>query len=292
MIKSMTGFGKRDAVWRGTTVVVEIRSVNHRFREVMSRLPKGFLALEEDIKRAVGARCQRGHIDVVVTWTGSKEKKSRLEIDRTVAKQYYQCLRALQQEFHLDGAIDVSLLAGLRGLVTEIEEPEELRPLEIVIKRLVTGAIRDVEAMRVREGKVLLADMKARLGDMRVVVKGIGTRVPQVVQAYYCRMRERIEQLVGKGLVESDRLNQELAHFADRCDVTEEMTRFTSHLSQFEQLLKKATPVGRQLDFLLQEMGREVNTIGSKANDIDITSQVVYLKSELEKVREQVQNVE
>jgi len=157
---------------------------------------------------------------------------------------------------------------------------------------LVAGAVRDMEKMRHREGRTLLRDIRYRLGEVRRAHGLIQRRLPQVVRGYFQRMKARVEQLVGKEPFDESRLNQELAMFADRCDITEELTRLESHVSQFETMARGSEPVGRKLDFLLQEMGREVNTIGSKANDAEISNYVVQVKSELEKIREQVQNVE
>lgn len=292
MIKSMTGFGKRDAQWQGTMILVEVRSVNHRFREIVTRLPKGFLGLEEECKQLVASRCSRGRIDVSISWTAEKISEVKFTVDRKVAKSYYDALIQLQREFRLAGEIDVSLLAGFREIFSVVEEPKDQGELNAVVKRLVMGALRDLDTMRAREGKAIAMDMKQRMKTIRTMVKRIAARCPHVIRDYYQRMRERLESLLGPESVQPDRLNQELALFADRCDVTEEIIRLESHLQQFAAILKQTQPVGRQLDFLLQEMGREVNTIGSKANDAEISSLVVGLKSELEKVREQVQNIE
>lgn len=292
MIKSMTGYGKRDAAWQGSTVTAEVRAVNHRFREAVVRLPKTLAGLEEDVRRLVQDRCTRGRIELTVSLAGGKEAGKALNLDKTVAKQYYKLLQNLQQEFKLGGQIDVAMLASFREIVSVVEEPRIGKGVEAVLKRLVAGALSDLDAMRRREGKVLLIDIKDRLQAIRQKIEAIRHRIPHVVCGHYERMKERVEQLMADKLEDVNRLYQELAVYADRCDVTEELTRLDSHLAQFESSLKGKDTVGRQLDFLLQEMGREVNTLGSKASDAEISTHVVYMKSELEKIREQVQNIE
>ncbi len=292
MLKSMTGFGKRQAAWGGSTIVAEVRSVNHRYREVVTRLPKGLMGLEEELKGLVYQRCHRGRIDLSVVMTGDRETQKLLKVDLPVAKHYYRVLRELRQDLKLNGSIDVAFLASFREIFSVGESPIEEGQTDKVIKRLVAGAVRDMEKMRHREGRTLLRDIRYRLGEVRRAHGLIQRRLPQVVRGYFQRMKARVEQLVGKEPFEESRLNQELAMFADRCDITEELTRLESHVSQFETMARGSEPVGRKLDFLLQEMGREVNTIGSKANDAEISNYVVQVKSELEKIREQVQNVE
>ena len=292
MLKSMTGFGKRQVAWGGSTIVAEVRSVNHRYREVVTRLPKGLMGLEEELKGLVYQRCHRGRIDLSVVMTGDRETPKLLKVDLPVAKHYYRVLRELRQDLKLNGSIDVAFLASFREIFSVGESPIGEGQTDKVIKRLVAGAVRDMEKMRHREGRTLLRDIRYRLGEVRRAHGLIQRRLPQVVRGYFQRMKARVEQLVGKEPFDESRLNQELAMFADRCDITEELTRLESHVSQFETMARGSEPVGRKLDFLLQEMGREVNTIGSKANDAEISNYVVQVKSELEKIREQVQNVE
>ncbi|HET8580671.1 MAG TPA: YicC/YloC family endoribonuclease [Nitrospiraceae bacterium] len=293
MMRSMTGYGRRETVWADGSVTVELRSVNHRFCEVVMRLPKPLLPLEDDFKRIIQHRCTRGRIELTVSLIVSREGEKSLGLDRALARQYHRLLRELQRELHLGGTIDVALLASLRDIVTVIERPVEGRHLKRIARRLVAGAVSDLDAMRRREGGALARDMRVRLQTIHDETNVIRARAPLVVQEYFDRMKARVEKLIGADApVDLGRLNQELAQYADRCDLTEELTRLDSHLTQFEAALKKAEPVGRTLDFLLQEMGREVNTIGAKANDAAIAVHVVKIKAELEKIREQVQNIE
>jgi len=293
MTRSMTGYGRREAVWTGGSVAAELRSVNHRFCEVVMRLPKALTSLEDDLKRTIQRRCTRGRIELTVSLIGSREGEKSLTLDRALARQYHRLLRELQRELHLGGTIDVTLLAGLRDLVSVVERPVEDRQLKRIVKRLVIGTVADLDAMRRREGEALARDAKARLQMIREETKSISARAPLVVQEYFDRMKARLEKLVGADApLDLGRLNQELAQYADRCDLTEELTRLGSHLTQFQTAFKSREPVGKTMDFLLQEMGREVNTIGSKANDATIAAHVVKIKGELEKIREQVHNIE
>ena len=292
MITSMTGYGRREAVWRGSPVAVEVRSVNHRFCEVVVRVPRALSSLEEEVKRMVQRRCARGRIEMTVSLQGGKDGGRTISLDRSLAKQYHPLLGHLKRDLRLGGTIDLALMAGFRDIVSLSDQPVADRKLTAIVKRLVAGALADLDAMRRREGAVLARDAKSRVQVVQQAVAGIAARMPQVVQEYFERMKARVEKLVGSGQVDSGRLHQELALYADRCDVSEELTRLESHLAQFTAALNSRGPVGRTLDFLLQEMGREVNTIGSKAGDAEISTQVVQIKGELEKVREQVQNIE
>ncbi|MBI3603453.1 MAG: YicC family protein [Nitrospirae bacterium] len=292
MIKSMTGYGRAESAWAGGAVTVELRAVNHRFCEVVTRLPRTLSGLEDDLKRTVQGRCQRGRIELSVSLTGVTEGEKALSLDRSLAKQYYHLLRDLQRELRLGGTVDVALLAGFRDIVTVSEQPVVTPRLKQLVKRLAAGALDDLDAMRRREGLALARDTKVRLRLVRKEAQAIGIRAPLVVRGYFDRMKERVEKLAGTAPIDQGRLSQELAQYADRCDLTEELTRLNSHLSQFDAALKSRESVGRTMDFLLQEMGREVNTIGSKGNDAEIAAHVVHIKSELEKIREQVQNIE
>ncbi|TLY42885.1 MAG: YicC family protein [Nitrospirae bacterium] len=292
MITSMTGYGRREAVWRGGSVVAELRSVNHRFCEVVIRLPRALSSLEDDFKRRIQRRCTRGRVELAVSLHGGKDSGRTISLDRSLAKQYHRLLGDLKQDLRLGGTIDVALLAGFRDIVSVSDQPVVDRRMTGIVRRLMTGALADLDAMRRREGAALARDAKSRMQVVRQAAASIATRTPLVVQEYFERMKARVEKLVGSGQADSGRLHQEIALYADRCDVTEELTRLESHLAQFTAALNSRGPVGKTLDFLLQEMGREVNTIGSKANDAEISTHVVQIKSELEKVREQVQNIE
>jgi uncharacterized protein (TIGR00255 family) len=292
MIKSMTGYGRREESWEGGTVTVEVRAVNHRFLEIVTRLPRSLVPLEDQFRRLVQTQCSRGRFELTVTLSGDRDGEKTLSLNRRVARQYHKLLKDLQRELRLGGNIDLALFAGFRDIIETSDRPLAAGPLKQQVVKLLKGALTDLEAMRRREGLALERDLIDRLHGISQEVDAIATRAPLVVQEYFERMKARVERLMGPEQVERGRLNQELAVYADRCDLTEEVTRLRSHLEQFTAGVKGRKPVGRTLDFLLQEMGREVNTIGSKANDSEISQRAVTIKGELEKIREQVQNIE
>jgi uncharacterized protein (TIGR00255 family) len=292
MIRSMTGFGRKHATWQDGAVTVEIRSVNHRHLEVACRLPRLLYGSEESLKKAVQQRCARGRIDVTVTMQGGKARAGLINLDQALAKQYHQALRRLKTSLKLAGAVDVALVAGLRDVLTVSEQPSEDPKLVALVHGLAVDALEDLHRMRKQEGATLAQDMQRRIQVIKDRRSAIAERAPIALQDHFERMKQRIEKLLGTEAPDVPRLHQELAMYADRGDITEEIVRLDSHMLQFEQQLKRAESVGKTLEFLLQEMGREVNTIGSKANDADIAGHVVQMKAELERLREQVQNVE
>ncbi len=292
-MKSMTGFGKREALSQGTMVGVEIRSVNHRFCEIMVRLPKTFTSLELGLKEQIKQVCERGRVELMVTVNGGgTATKKVVQLDRPLARRYVQELQVLQRECQLSGTIDVNVIAGFRDVFSVTEETAPITDLSPVVMGLTKKALSDVEKMRRKEGAVLQKDLIQRIHTIEDHLRTIQQRIPVALQASNVRLKGRVEKILEGQALNKDRLAQEIVLLAERSDVTEELIRLQSHLAQFRTGIKSKTPVGKRLDFLLQEMGREVNTIGSKANDREISAEVVELKSELEKIREQVQNIE
>jgi len=292
MIRSMTGFGRRQAPWQDGSVTVEMRSVNHRFLEIACRLPRPLSHLEDSFKKAVQQHCTRGRIDMTVTVQAGKGRAGSVNLDQSLAKQYHQALRTLKKSLKLSGPIDLALVAGLRDVLSVSDQPAEDPKLAKIAQQLATQALTDLEGMRTREGKALEEDMHARIQTIRGHKNLVAVRTPLLAQEIFDRMKVRVEKLLGSEIPDPIRLYQELAVYADRGDITEELVRLGSHMIQFEQTLGRTDSVGKTLDFLLQEIGREVNTIGSKANDAEIAGHVVQMKAELERIREQVQNVE
>lgn len=292
MITSMTGFGRRQAPWLEGTITVEARSVNHRFLEIVVRLPKSMGALENRLKKAIQGHCARGRIELTVSIQGTQEGTRSLHLDGEMAKQYHDALRSLQRRLRLGGTIDLRLVAGFRDLFVLSEQPANDPKLEKLIERLGKQVIKDLVTMRKKEGQLLGEDILNRLKTIDGLKGEIAKRAPSVSQELFARMKERVQQLLNGHTLDSQRLYQELAIYADRTDITEELVRLNAHVVQFRQMVDRGQPVGKTLDFLIQEMGREVNTIGSKSGDILITRAVVQMKAELERLREQVQNVE
>ncbi len=292
MIRSMTGYGKKDGTSQHTGVTVEIRAVNHRFLEVAVRVPRSLSQLEEQIRKAVQQRCLRGRVDVSVSVHSAGGSLKTVQIDQALAKQYHAALKKLQKTLGLRGAVDISVLAGFRDIVSIADEPLDTDHLGKTVLRVLGGALTDLEKMRKREGDALAKDLALHLDAIRAAKSAVGERAPELAKTSFERMKGRIEALLHSELPDPARLQQELALYADRSDISEELVRLESHMLQFDQTLRSKESVGKTLEFLLQEMGREVNTIGSKANDADIAALVVRMKAELEKLREQVQNVE
>jgi uncharacterized protein (TIGR00255 family) len=292
MIHSMTGFGRKEAPWVDGSVTVEVRTVNHRFLEVACRLPRPLQGMEEAFKKAVQQRCRRGRVELTVTIQGGKARGGLINLDQPLAAQYHQALRRLKTSLKLPGAIDVALIAGLRDVLTVSEQSPEDSTLAALVQRLAGDALEQMLAMRKQEGLALAKDMQRRLEMLKDRRSAVADRAPILVKEAFERMKVRIENLLNSEAPDTPRLHQELAIYADRGDITEEIVRLDSHMLQFDQQLTRMESVGKTLEFLLQEMGREVNTIGSKANDAVIAGHVVQMKAELERLREQVQNVE
>jgi uncharacterized protein (TIGR00255 family) len=291
MIKSMTGYGRSETIFNGKIIVVESKSVNHRFLEVFLRLPAPLFPLEMEYKRRIAEIIKRGRVEVVVKIDG-EESRSRINLNLEVAREYYEALKCLKQEFHLESSDLLRILAGFRDIFTPPDEsPLDADVLNVVEKTLLES-IALLAKMRQDEGLALYEDMIGRLDNISEMMKKIRTRAPQVVSEYQKRLSERIRELTSGYSLDEARLAQEVAIMADRTDITEEVVRMQSHINQFGELLRKEGSEGKRIDFLLQEMNREINTIGSKVGDVEITRQVIEVKSELGKLREQAQNIE
>jgi uncharacterized protein (TIGR00255 family) len=297
MIRSMTGYGRAEGRHKGTPIVVEVRSVNHRHCEVVSRLPRALQAYDERVRGVVQAHLSRGRVDVTVTFSGERDPGRGLMLDLTLARRYLALLTDLRRKLKLAGSPDVGLVAGFPNVIKPAELAVEDRGAVRAVERVLTRALKAVAGMRVHEGRALERDLSARVDEIERHLAAIRRRLPDIVQEYAARLRGRVTRLLegmgeGKDRIDPSRLAQEMALLADRSDVSEELTRLDSHLEQFRGFLRKSEPVGRSLDFLLQEINREITTIGSKVGDVAVTQEIVAVKAELEKVREQVQNVE
>lgn len=291
MIKSMTGYGKGEASYAGGCVTVEIRSVNHRYGEIYVKLPRNLVAFENDVRKTVSERLKRGKIEVFVQHETGAES-SPLTVNIPLAKAYYEALSILKETLGLADEVTLPLIAAQKDVLAAEAGNHMDETLGVSLMSAVRNAVENLEIMRIREGEALLADFRKRMETIKALAVRVGERSPVVVSEYAARLQERLAQLCADSAVSEDRLAQEVAVMADRCDITEELVRLDSHLKQFDTALSMGEPVGRKMDFLLQEMSREVNTMGSKANDAEIAHHVVELKTELEKIREQVQNIE
>jgi len=292
MIRSMTGFGQTSGLVSGREVNVEIRAVNHRFRDIVCRLPKRYAALEDPIKKTVAARISRGRLDVSLQVSDPAGRENVLKLDMKLARIYYGLLIKLREEFLLNESISLSDLIGFKDIIVFEEEEIDFEAFMTELRPVLDGALDRLIEMRQAEGQAIAEDFTARLNKISGWVDLIADRRQTVIDETRTRLEERIKALVQDLELDQGRLMQEVAYLVDRSDVTEETVRIKSHTSQFRSLLQGEAETGRRLEFLLQEINREVNTIGSKSGDVTITNLVVDLKTELEKLREQIQNIE
>lgn len=292
MLKSMTGYGKGEGETSLGKLVVEARSINHRFCDINLRLPKRLTPFEGRIKEIIRSRVSRGRIDLSVKLDGTGGEVIQLEINEDFAEQYVQALLKLKDKFQLKDEISLELLAGAKDLITVREESGDIEAYWQQVLQIIQRSLDAMEEMKCSEGEALSKDIQRRLEGIAKHLEEIEAIIPYRVEAYQGRLRERLQALLGGVEVDPLRFQQEIALLAERTDITEEIVRAKSHLNQFQLLLLERDAVGRKMDFLLQEIHREVNTISSKANDAEVSQKVVGIKSEIEKIREQVQNIE
>jgi uncharacterized protein (TIGR00255 family) len=290
--RSMTGFGAGEIVAGAGRYGVEVRSVNHRFCEVVVRMPRDLSQLEDRVRALVQSRVLRGRVDVVLVRDDYGRRPRTVKTDTELAKAYISALDGLRQALPVSGTVDLSLLLSLPDLVKIEDEKADVEAAWPAVEGGVGAALEKLVAMREAEGARLGADLLARLARMEGFAEAIAARAPAVVEDYHARLERRVQELAGSVAVDPGRLATEVALFADRSDITEELTRFRSHLTQFRATLAGSGAIGRTLEFIVQEIGREANTVGSKANDLEITRHVIAIKGELESLREQIQNVE
>ncbi|WP_129726823.1 MULTISPECIES: YicC/YloC family endoribonuclease [Bacillaceae] len=290
MVSSMTGFGRAKA-GHATHVTVEMKSVNHRFLEMSIRLPKGMMRFEDMIRKKIGERIRRGRLEVSVTFEGEELSARRLHVDWDLLEQYKKAMEETKHRFQMPEAITVQQLFMMPE-VASIEETESLNDeFEESLQEAVEAAVTMLGRMRDTEGERLHNDVQQRLSDIEGCVNAIIPHAPTVVQKYRERLEAKLKEVYNHDLDEQ-RLLTEIVLYADRCDIHEELVRLKSHLEQFHETLMDQEPIGRKLEFIVQEMHREMNTIGSKANDLTISKYVVDMKNHVEKIREQVQNIE
>jgi uncharacterized protein (TIGR00255 family) len=288
----MTGYGRKE-VTGAVYGSIEVRSVNNRYLDIQVKTPRSLAALEPRVKKTIQDRFSRGRFDVFITRNGEQERIGKLTHDEALAAQYIGILRDLKARFNLSGEVDLSLVAGFHDIITVTEDNEDIEAVWQLFAEGLGQALDELDGMRAEEGRALVRDMVRRLDIISSFMKEIDILSPLSVESARRRMDETLTRLLNER-PDPVRLAQEVAILAERTDVTEELTRLSSHIAQFRSMLAGATrePIGRRLDFLLQEMGREANTISSKAQEAQISYHVVNIKAELEKIREQTQNIE
>jgi uncharacterized protein (TIGR00255 family) len=294
MITSMTGYGVAERDLPLGKVAVEVRSLNHKYLDISLRLPRGFFTLEPKVRDLVKKGVSRGRVDLTmrVDPSISTVPRYRLEADTSLAEEYIHLLDSIKEKFGLKGEVTLDHIAGVREIVPFFEVKEDTELYWEEIASVMEQALRALDESRRKEGEALEADLRKRLEEARKLMEEIKGRTPLVVDAYRERLRERVRALLEGSDFDERRFHQEVAYFAERSDVSEEVIRMESHMHQFEYKLQEEGPAGRGLDFIIQEMNREANTIGAKATDAEIAHKVIELKSELEKMREQAQNIE
>ncbi len=290
--RSMTGYGRGEATGEGRIWVAEVRTVNHRFLEQRVIVPRQFAALEESVKKQVSAQLDRGRVDVTISLLGGAAIEPQLVVNETIARQYHRCLNTLVDEFQLAREITLRDMLTLRDVISMEEARPDMESEWQFISVALHAALNECNAMREREGATLQQELLGRLDKFAGIVQEIETMIPVLQVQRQQDVRTRIGKLLEGLDIDPLRLAQETAILADKSDVTEEITRLHSHIQQFRAFLHSDEPVGRRLDFLLQEFLREVNTLASKISNAGIAHLGVEMKNEIEKLREQVQNIE
>jgi len=292
MLKSMTGFGRAEGDTTLGKVVVESRSVNHRYCDINIKLPKRLSVFESRIKELIRSQVSRGRIDVTLKVDNVGEEKVQLSVDIDLAQQYYRVLHDLKEKLQLKDEITLALLAGAKDLITAKEEWGDIEPYWQEVFSILKQSFGNMDEMKRLEGESLAKDLQRRLEHIAEQLQMIKHQFPSRLKTTLVRLHDRLRSLLEGMEIDPSRFQQEVAFLAERTDITEEIVRAESHLAQFLSLLEGDEPVGRKMDFLLQEIHREVNTVSAKVNDAEISQRVVDIKSELEKIREQVQNIE
>ena len=292
MIKSMTGFGRAQETVDGMTVTVELKSVNHRYFEFTAKVPRTYGFLEEKLKSFLNARVSRGKMECYVSIENLEESDMEVVVNPSLAKGYVDALRTLSETFGLKEDYSAISIAKFPDVLTLRKAPADEEKILNAVQKVTELAVERFVTMRETEGEKLRADILSKADTILEHVAFVESRSPQTVREYHEKLRQRMEELLENTQVDEQRLLTEAAIFADKVAVDEETVRQRSHISQLREFLNADEPIGRKLDFLVQEMNRESNTIGSKAQDVEIAKRVIAIKAEVEKIREQVQNIE
>lgn len=288
---SMTGYGRSREEADGREMTVELKTVNHRFLDVNLRLPRGLLFLEDPIRKGLSARLNRGHVDVFITYRNTRDDQRRVTVDLALLNAYIDAYDRIAAQADILDDRSLTRLASLPDVMMIAEADDDQTAVTTLCGTALTGALDALTAMRAQEGEALMAALSANLDHLAQLAAEIAARAPDVVTEYQTKLTARVTELLDAP-PDPQRLAQEVALMADRASIDEELVRLQSHIAQIRQTMQSGEPAGRKLDFLVQELNREVNTIGSKASDLTIASHVVEAKATIEKIREQVQNIE
>ena len=291
MIKSMTGYGKSNMSKNLREYQVEIKSVNHRYLDVSVKMPRSLSYLEEEIKKAVSAKVTRGKVDVFITFNNNSLEGRDIKINTEIARMYIKELRGLAESEGIVADIPVTEISKLPDVLM-IQNNQDDETLKNELLEVTNEAIENLVRTRKTEGEKIAQDLLARIQDIEEKVKKISSLSTGLIDEYVVKLKTRIKELLQDQEMDEARLAQEVVIYADKCSIEEEVTRLNSHIYQFRELLNSNEAVGKKIDFMIQEMNRETNTIGSKANNLEITNEVINMKTQLENIREQVQNIE
>jgi len=291
MVRSMTGFGRASGHVHSCFFTVEMKSVNHRFLDIQLKMPKQLTNMEDKIKKLISKSISRGRIEVYLNVEGEFLTTKSIQVDWSLLDQYISSLQQIKKRFSMNDQLSLHHILALDGAIDVQEQAMSSHAYENGILELVNEAVKELSTMRNVEGEQLVADLNQRLTSLSQINHQLEKFAPTVVENYRERITKRVSEFVS-GKIDDNRILTEVALFADRADINEEITRIHSHIHQFKDTLTSNEPIGRKLDFLVQELNREANTIGSKANDSEIAKNVVELKSIIEKLKEQVQNIE
>lgn len=291
-MNSMTGYGRGESENASLKIIIEAKAVNHRFCEITIKQPRQLLALEEKMKKVVSEYMERGKMDIFVRIQEQTSKEKPVQIDQAKAAAYHQAMKELSAQLKIPYEIDAYQLCHLPDVLVHQEEETDVKSLWPLLEAALRQALEQHAAMRRTEGAYIQADLKEKIHSSQTLVKQVAERSPVILAAYQEKLHARIAELMDTAEVDPERLAQEVAYFAVKSCIDEELVRLNSHLAQFLSIMDLSGGIGRKLDFLTQEMNREANTIGSKANDLEMGRLVVEIKSQLEKIREQVQNIE
>ncbi len=289
---SMTGYGKGKASVNGKEVSIEIKSVNHRFLDINTKLPKLFIQVEDVLRKTIQSELSRGRVDVFVTYTDKSDEAKEVFFDLGLAKAYVDISKKIEIEFGVKDDLSTTAIMKIPDVVKQESKEEEREFLADIVKRAVLEALSNLNKMREIEGEKLKEDILNRVEILKNCLGKIEEKAPLVAKAHGIKVRERVETVLAEVEIDQNKLVNEVAFYADKCNIDEEITRLKSHFIQCENILSKEKLVGRKLDFLIQEFNRETNTICSKSNDVELTNVALEMKSEIEKIREQVQNLE
>lgn len=291
-MRSMTGFGRAKLEKNNRIYSIEIKSVNHKYSDISIKLPRSLNYLEDSIKKQISSKVARGKIDVFVTFENYSEQGKEVVINEELVKEYMEKFKLLAEKNNLSMNIPVTEITKLPDVLTLKETEEEEDTIQNELLECLEQAMNNFVEMRTIEGNKIKEDLKARIDKVECDVQKISEYSTRLVQEYVVKLEERIKEILKTDVVDQSRLAMEVVLFADKCSVEEELTRLKSHIEQFRTLINSEGTIGKKIDFLLQEMNRETNTMGSKSGSLDITNLVVNIKTELEDIREQIQNIE